>query len=85
MSTTRLRRHEGMYVEVCGRQAVGSRKGWEWWEEKGKVVMAQRQRKGQVAGWRTGNTGLLPAPALEKKRKKKKGLCCCLSLCLDYH
>ena len=34
--------------------------------------MAQRQRKGQVAGWGTGNTGLLPAPALEKKRKKKK-------------
>ena len=29
--------------------------------------MAQRQRKGQVASWRTGCTGLLPAPALEKK------------------
>ena len=54
MSTTRLRRHEGMYGSMGeGRQL---RVGRMWgWEEKGKVVMAQRQRK-QVAGWRTGDT-----------------------------
>jgi hypothetical protein len=80
-----LRRHEGIYEEVCGWEAVESRKGWEWWEEKGKVVMAQRQSKGQVAGWRTGYTGLyLPLP-LKKKGKNKTGLCYCLSLYLDYH
>ena len=46
---------------------------WGLWEEKGKVVMAQRQRKGQAVGWRTGYI-FQPPLAFEKKKKRNDSL-----------
>ena len=37
-----------------GGEEGGGEGGMLWWEEKGRVLMAKRQRKGQVAGRRTG-------------------------------
>lgn len=54
MRTTRLRRQVGMADERRDGAGAGGERGWAWWEEKGKGVMAKRQSKGQVAGRRTG-------------------------------